>query len=101
MHPQQYVFDAADDRGREIGAHGREHTTEDRERTHARAWVPTTDIFVLDGRLVIRIELAGVDDAALFRTTDAIASWRARSFMASGMRKAGLTSSQWSWPCPA
>ncbi len=48
-------------RMREIGAHGREHGPEDRQRTHASAWVPTTDIFSLDGRLVIRIELAGVE----------------------------------------
>ena len=34
---------------------------EDRQRTHASAWVPTTDIFALGDRLVIRIELAGVD----------------------------------------
>jgi HSP20 family protein len=46
---------------REIGTHGREVAHEDRERTHASAWVPTTDIFALDGRLVIRIELAGVE----------------------------------------
>jgi HSP20 family protein len=46
---------------REIGTHGREHSHEDKQRTHARAWVPTTDIFAERGRLVIRIELAGVD----------------------------------------
>ena len=34
---------------------------QDRQRTHASAWVPTTDIFVLDPKLVIRVELAGVD----------------------------------------
>jgi len=48
-------------RMREIGAHGREHGPEDRQRTHASAWVPTTDIFAHGDRLVIRIELAGVD----------------------------------------
>jgi HSP20 family protein len=46
---------------REIGTHGREHSHEDKQRTHASAWVPTTDIFAKGGRLVIRIELAGVD----------------------------------------
>jgi HSP20 family protein len=46
---------------RETGTHGREPTHEDRERTHASAFVPTTDIFALDDRLVIRIELAGVE----------------------------------------
>jgi HSP20 family protein len=48
-------------RMRELGAHGRELGTEDRKRTHASAWVPTTDIFVKGDRLVIRIELAGVE----------------------------------------
>jgi len=48
-------------RMRELGSHGREHGTEDRQRTHASAWVPTTDIFALGDKLVIRIELAGVD----------------------------------------
>ena len=44
---------------REVGTHGREY--EDRQRTHASAWVPPTDIFVRGDELVIRIELAGVD----------------------------------------
>jgi HSP20 family protein len=48
-------------RMRELGAYGRELGPEDRRRTHASAWVPTTDIFVKDDRLVIRIELAGVE----------------------------------------
>jgi HSP20 family protein len=47
---------------REIGI-GRELGTEDRQRTHASAWVPTTDIFAQGDRLVIRVELAGVDPA--------------------------------------
>ena len=65
--PERNPFEGVTDlftelsRMREIGAHGREHTTEDRKRTHASAWVPTTDIFALGNRLVIRIELAGVD----------------------------------------
>ena len=46
---------------RETGAHGRDYSHDDRQRTHASAWVPTTDIFVQGDRLVIRIELAGVD----------------------------------------
>jgi len=46
---------------RETGTHGREYAFEERQRTHASAWVPTTDIFVQGDRLVIRIELAGVD----------------------------------------
>lgn len=47
-------------RMREIGAHGREHGHEDRQRTHASAWVPATDIFAAGEALVIRVELAGV-----------------------------------------
>ena len=48
-------------RARETGTHGRDNALEDRQRTHASAWVPTTDIFVRGDQLVIRIELAGVD----------------------------------------
>jgi len=33
---------------------------EDQRRTHATAWVPTTDIFARGADLVIRCELAGV-----------------------------------------
>jgi HSP20 family protein len=50
-------------RMRDVGAHGREHAHEDRKRTHASAWVPTTDIFAQGDDLVIRVELAGVDPA--------------------------------------
>ena len=52
-------------RARELGTHGREYAVEDRQRTHARAFVPATDIFVQGDRLVIRIELA-VGTAAAF-----------------------------------
>jgi HSP20 family protein len=48
-------------RMREVGLQGRETAHEDKQRTHASAWVPTTDIFAQGDRLVIRIELAGVD----------------------------------------
>jgi HSP20 family protein len=34
---------------------------EDQRRTHATAWVPTTDIFAKDNDLVVRCELAGVE----------------------------------------
>jgi HSP20 family protein len=47
-------------RMREYGLHGREHAHERRNRTHASAWVPATDIFVRDDDLVMRMELAGV-----------------------------------------
>jgi HSP20 family protein len=48
-------------RMRDVGTHGREHPREERKRTHASAWVPTTDIFAHGDNLVIRVELAGVD----------------------------------------
>ncbi len=47
-------------RMREVGTHGREHAREERERDHASAWVPTTDILARGDDLVIRVELAGV-----------------------------------------
>jgi HSP20 family protein len=40
---------------------GGEHGIEETERTHASAWVPTTDILALGDDLVILVELAGVD----------------------------------------
>ncbi len=45
---------------RSIGMRG-EHLPEHGERTHASAWVPTTDILARGDDLVIRVELAGVD----------------------------------------
>ena len=48
-------------RMRQIGMYGCEAGQEERERTHATAWVPTTDIFARGEDLVIRVELAGVD----------------------------------------
>jgi HSP20 family protein len=47
-------------RMRQVGTHGYEHAHEDRDRTHATAWVPATDIFARNGDLVIRIEVAGL-----------------------------------------
>jgi HSP20 family protein len=47
-------------RMREVGTHGREHPQERRQRTHASAWVPATDIFARGSDLVIRIEVAGL-----------------------------------------
>ncbi|HZC14612.1 MAG TPA: Hsp20/alpha crystallin family protein [Thermoleophilaceae bacterium] len=46
-------------RMRQIGTHGYESSHEERDRTHATAWVPATDIFSRNGDLVIRIEVAG------------------------------------------
>ncbi len=49
-------------RMRSIGIRGGgEGGVEASERTHASAWVPTTDIFALGDDLVIRVELSGVD----------------------------------------
>jgi HSP20 family protein len=52
---------------RQTGIHGRDPGHEGRERTHASAWVPTTDIFARDGDLVVHVELAGVspDDVGI------------------------------------
>ena len=52
---------------RDLGRHGYEHAHEDRERTHATAWVPAADIFSRAGDLVIRIDLAGMrpEDVAI------------------------------------
>lgn len=41
-------------------AEGGGQAQEDQRRTHATAWVPTTDIFAKGNDLVIRCELAGV-----------------------------------------
>lgn len=48
-------------RMRYLGSYGYEPGQEDRERTHATAWVPNADVFARGGDLVIRVELAGVD----------------------------------------
>jgi HSP20 family protein len=45
---------------RQTGTHGRDAGPEDRQRTHASAWVPATDILVQGEDLVIRVEVAGV-----------------------------------------
>jgi HSP20 family protein len=48
-------------RMREVGAHGHDSGHhQDRQRTHASAWVPPTDVFSRDDDLVIRIEVAGL-----------------------------------------
>jgi HSP20 family protein len=47
-------------RMRYLGAYGQESGQQDRERTHANAWVPTADVFARGRDLVIRLELAGV-----------------------------------------
>jgi HSP20 family protein len=47
-------------RMRSIGAYGQEGGGEERERTHANAWVPTADVFARGRDLVIRLELSGV-----------------------------------------
>jgi HSP20 family protein len=63
QHPFRGVTDLFSElsRMRDIGTHGREHIHEDKQRTHASAWVPTTDIVAQGDDLVIRVELAGVD----------------------------------------
>jgi len=48
-------------RMRSLGVHGALESAESVERTHASAWVPSTDILARGDDLLIRIELAGVD----------------------------------------
>ncbi len=49
---------------RSLGVHGAQEPSGDNpERTHASAWVPSTDILATGDDLVIRIDLAGVDPA--------------------------------------
>jgi HSP20 family protein len=43
-----------------MGKAGYESRQEDRQRTHATAWIPTTDIFARGRDLVIRVSLSGV-----------------------------------------
>jgi HSP20 family protein len=43
-----------------MGRIGYEARQEDRPRTQANAWVPTTDVFARGGDLVIRVSLSGV-----------------------------------------
>jgi HSP20 family protein len=42
------------------GRIGTEAGHEGRRRTHATAWVPSTDVFAKGGDLVIRVSLSGV-----------------------------------------
>jgi HSP20 family protein len=57
---------------------------EDQRRTHATAWVPTTDIFASGDDLVIRCELAGVSqDDVEITFSDGVLS-------ISGERRSGL-----------
>lgn len=66
MAERRNLFDGVSDfftelgRLREVGSHGYAHGSEERERTHATAWVPPTDIFARGDDLVIRVEVAGV-----------------------------------------
>lgn len=55
-------------RMRELGTRGYDLAHEDRQRTHANAWVPLTDIFARDEDLVIRVELAGMEPESVSLT---------------------------------
>ena len=71
-------------RMRNIGTYGQETGQEDRERTHATAWVPTVDVFAKGQDLVIRMELAGVApqdiDVSFHENTLTVSSNLVRSF---------------------
>jgi HSP20 family protein len=60
MDPFQGVTDIISEINcmRQIGRGG--HPPDDRDRTQASAWIPTTDIFARGNDLVIQLELAGV-----------------------------------------
>jgi len=62
--PFHGIIDAISEwnRMREVGSGrvGPETRQEDRQRTFATAWVPTTDIFAKDDDLVVRVSLSGV-----------------------------------------
>lgn len=62
-NPFQGLVDVASEmnRMRQLGRYGYDPGGEERERTHATAWVPTADIFARSGDLVIRVELSGVE----------------------------------------
>ena len=62
QHPFSGVTDLFSElsRMREVGTRGVETPREERERTHASAWVPPTDIVAQGDDLLIRVELAGV-----------------------------------------
>ena len=47
-------------RMRELGVRGPDQVREDRQRTHANAWLPPADIVAQGADLLLRIELAGV-----------------------------------------
>ncbi len=47
-------------RMRNIGSYGYDAAPEERQRTHANAWIPTADVFARGRDLVIRLELSGV-----------------------------------------
>ena len=63
-NPFHGIVDAMSEwsRMREVGMGrlGYEARQEDRPRTHATAWVPTTDVFAKGDDLVIRVSLSGV-----------------------------------------
>ena len=65
-------------------AEGGGQSQEDQRRTHATAWVPTTDIFAKGDDLVIRCELAGV------RREDIDVSLVNGVLSVSGERRSGL-----------
>jgi HSP20 family protein len=69
-NPFQGFLDVASEmnRMRQLGSYGYETGQEDRQRTHATAWVPTADIFARGEDLVIRVELAGVDREEIYVT---------------------------------
>ena len=78
-------------RMREIGVHGRESRHEERERTHASAWVPATDILARGPDLLVRIELAGVDpDDVIALEPGVVVGYDRNTATNTQLRKAGV-----------
>lgn len=86
QHPFGGVSDLFSElsRMRDIGAHGREYAHEDRQRTHASAWVPATDIVAQGDDLLIRVDLAGVSPG------DVQLAFSHGTLTVSGSRQTGL-----------
>jgi len=59
-------------RMRDLGTHGREHPHEDKERTHASAWVPPTDIVAQGDDLVQVVDGLREGDRVVSRGADLV-----------------------------
>lgn len=70
-------------RMRELGSARTASEPQERERTHATAWVPSTDILAHEDDLVIRVSLSGV------RPGDVTITFSQGALVVSGQRRSG------------